>query len=86
MYFGGSGLSATQLFMSSNSGWQRYSGVTPAASVAHDPPFARTARSRIVGVPSFSVNRSRTSRFFSPSHVTVSVLSATAAVRPGCAL
>src|SRR5438093_2087519 len=64
----------------------RNSGVTLVTSVAHAPPFLRTASSRMVGVPASIARRMRSSVSLSPSHVTVSVLSLTAAVRPGAAL
>ena len=64
----------------------RNSGVTFFASVAHCPPFFRTASSRITGAPASSPNRIRSSVPLSPSQVAVSVLSATLAVRPAMAL
>ena len=62
------------------------SGFTLATMVAHWPPFLRAASSRMVGVPPSSTKRIRSSVSRSPSHVTASVLSVTAAVRPAVAL
>ncbi len=64
----------------------RNSGVTLVASVAHWPPFFRSASSLIVGVPPLSVKRSRSSWLLSPSQTRESVSSATAAVSPGAVL
>ncbi len=64
----------------------RNSGVTFDASVVHCPPFFRIASSLIVGVPDSIDSRSRSSWLLSPSHPTVRVPSATAAVSPAVAL
>jgi len=64
----------------------RNSGATFSASVAQRPPFLRTAISRISGAPPSIPNRIRSSAPFSPSHVTVSVLSAALALNPEAAL